>query len=293
MVFDTDGKLLQAWMQDRMDRVRDDWDELIVMTGPERSGKSGAAFLLAGWMDPSSSDLVERAREAARKLRDDIRRAHLTNDALAPGIITSREIDDLRAAARRIRKVRDQHLHTPRPGFDPARQMVFTGQAFRRRAVELEPYKALVLDEAIKGGFARRATSGDNVGLAEYLTVGGERNLLNFVCWPGARWLDPILREWRSTWNINVLRRYRDHAVYQMRQFHEGEKVYDKPRVKFTFALPKPRGPKWDAYRKCKSDFVQRVGRTGGDDGHDAGEAFYEQTLRVLRGKVRQIREQL
>lgn len=229
-ITDPTGEKLRQWMDDRVRRVKDDWDELIVCTGPERSGKSAIAFEMALYMDPD---------------------------------------------------------------FDPEKQTVFTGESFRRRAIEMQKYKPLVLDEAIKGGFSRRAGSGANVGLAEYLTVGGERNLINFVCWPGARWLDPILREWRSTWNVNVLTRKRDHAVAQIRQFHEGEKVYDPPRVLFTFAYPKPRGRRWDQYRAAKSKFVERVGRTGGDDGHDDKEAFYEQCLRVMKPRVEVLRRGL
>lgn len=153
--------------------------------------------------------------------------------------------------------------------FDVRKQIVFHAKQFKRRSVELPRHSSLILDEAIFGGFSRRAMSGDNVGLVQHLTVSGDRYNFNFICWPAKQWLDPIIRDWRSTFNVHVIRR----GVAQIRLFHEGETVYDPPRVLFTFTFPVADDEDWKIYEQMKEEFVQANGR---NEDNSAGADFLD-----------------
>lgn len=154
------------------------------------------------------------------------------------------------------------------PNFDPVRQVVFTADQFTRTAVELPKYSAIVLDEAISGGFSRDAGAGTNKRLAKFLTVSRELNLLCFILWPNIRWLDPILKEHRCKWNVHIEKRHRDHAFAWVRQLRDGELVFERPKPIHPFTFPAAKGPKWDAYKKAKKAFVEGVGR-GSDDAEE------------------------
>jgi hypothetical protein len=150
--------------------------------------------------------------------------------------------------------------------YDPAEQTVFTGDEFGRKAVRLPKYRALILDEAVSGGFSRDAGSGTNKRLAKFLTVCGDRNLIMFILWPNIRWLDPILKEHRVRWNIHVEKRYKDYAVAKFRMLRDDdERVYDYPVTLFRFKFPRAHGPKWQIYKAAKAKFVDETGRGRND----------------------------
>lgn len=217
----TEKAMIQAWMDDQVNRIHRDDDLILVVTGDERKGKSTLAFHLASYMD--------------------------------------------------------KH-------FEPGKQMTFSGDDFSRVASRLPKYRAVVLDEAIRGGFSRDAASDSNKKLAKFLTVCGERNLIGIICWPNIRWLDPILKEHRCRWNLHVERRYRDHAVAVLRLLREDERVYDPPMEIFRFPFPRAEGGKWDAYRQAKSEFVVEVGR-----GQDVRRTVRTAVLQNIRDRIRPI----
>lgn len=170
--------------------------------------------------------------------------------------------------------------------FDPAEQTVFTADEFGRKAVNLPKYRALILDEAVSGGFSRDAGSGPNKRLAKFLTVCGDRNLIMFILWPNIRWLDPILKEHRVRFNIHVEKRYKTHAVAKFRLLRDDdERVYDYPVTLFRFKFPRAHGAKWQIYKEAKSKFVDATGR-GRDD---KTEMERGDALEAIRALVRPI----
>jgi hypothetical protein len=174
--------------------------------------------------------------------------------------------------------------------FDPVEQTVFAADDFTRKATKLDKYRALILDEAISGGFSRDAGSGPNKRLAKFLTICGDRNLIMFVLWPNIRWLDPILKEHRIRFNIHVERRYKDKAVAKFRLLRDDdETVYDYPVTLFRFTFPRARGAKWEAYRSAKRAFVDQVGRGRDDEIETERGDAYE----AMKAKVRPILKQL
>jgi hypothetical protein len=176
------------------------------------------------------------------------------------------------------------------PDFDPVEQIVFSADDFTRKATKLGKYRVLILDEAVSGGFSRDAGSGPNKRLAKFLTVCGDRNLVMFVLWPNIRWLDPILKEHRIRFNVHVERRLKKKAIAKFRLLRDDdETVYDYPVTLWRFTFPKARGPKWMAYKKAKSAFVDQVGR-GRDDEVETqrGDAFES-----MKAKLRPILKQL
>jgi hypothetical protein len=174
------------------------------------------------------------------------------------------------------------------PLFDPSVQTTFSGGDFSRVGSKLGKYRAVVLDEAIHGGFSRDAPTEANKKLAKFLTVCGERNLIGIICWPKLRWLDPILKEHRCKWNLHVEHRYRDHAVASLRLLRDGERVFDPPFEVFKFPFPRAHGSKWRAYKAAKSAFVTEVGR--GQDVKNTVRASVLQNIRDrIRGRVRQV----
>lgn len=174
------------------------------------------------------------------------------------------------------------------PGFDPADQMTFSGDDFSRVGSRLGKYRAVVLDEAIRGGFSRDAPTEANKKLAKFLTVCGERNLIGVICWPKLRWLDPILKEHRCKWNLHVEHRYRDHAVASLRLLRDDERVFDPPFEVFKFPFPRASGPRWEAYKAAKSQFVMEVGR-GQDVRNTVRSAVLQNIRDRIRGKIRQV----
>jgi len=171
------------------------------------------------------------------------------------------------------------------PAFDPVKQVVFSGDQFARTAVDLPKYSAIILDESISGGFSRDAGAGTNKRLAKFLTVSRELNLLCFILWPNIRWLDPILKEHRCKWNVHIEKRNRDSAFAWVRQLRDGELVFERPKPIHPFTFPPAKGPKWDAYKKAKTAFVEEVGRGADDQEEMESMALLDQ----MRGELRAI----
>lgn len=168
------------------------------------------------------------------------------------------------------------------PSFDPAKQITFSGDDFSRVGSQLGKYRAVVLDEAIRGGFSRDAASEVNKKLAKFLTVCGERNLIGVICWPKLRWLDPILKEHRCKWNLHVERRFKDHAVAVLRLLRDDERVFDPPMEVFRFPFPRASGPRWKAYKDAKARFVVEVGH-----GQDVRNQVRNAVLATIQEQVR------
>lgn len=87
------------------------------------------------------------------------------------------------------------------PAFNEDR-MCFSAQELMQKAEKLPPGSAIVLDEAIKGGFGRDAMAGDNKDLAKFLVVCGTLNLHIIVCFPNLRFLDSYIKDHRANWFI-------------------------------------------------------------------------------------------
>lgn len=174
------------------------------------------------------------------------------------------------------------------PSFDPERQTTFSGNDFSRVATQLGKYRAVILDEAIRGGFSRDSPTQDNKQLAKFLTVCGERNLIGIICWPRLRWLDPILKEHRCRWNLHIQSRRRDDAIASLRLLRHGERVFDPPMEIFRFSFPPARGPAWEAYRRAKSNYVGDVGR-GQDVEASLRSAILQQMRRIVKPIVRSL----
>lgn len=143
-------------------------------------------------------------------------------------------------------------------GFGPGR-MVFTGRDFMQEATKLPKGAALVLDEAIQGGFSRDAMGDQNKALAKFLIVAGERNLVSFVLFPNLRWLDPYIAEHRARWWVLVERRG-VALVHEMRRAdYRGAKPSWKRLFRVNFNPVE--GDDWGIYLKAKSKLVRNVAK--------------------------------
>lgn len=139
-------------------------------------------------------------------------------------------------------------------GFGPDR-MVFSGQDFMRAAVALPKGSALVLDEAVQGGFSRDAMTEKNRSLTKFLVVAGERNLVSFILFPNIRWLDPYIAEHRARWWILIEKRGQA-LVHEMRAAdYRGAKPSWKRLFRIRFKAVE--GDDWSAYLKAKSKLVR------------------------------------
>lgn len=148
------------------------------------------------------------------------------------------------------------------PSFN-AERMVFSGSDFMREATKLPRGRALVLDEAIQGGFSRDAMTDQNRSLAKFLVVAGERNLVSFVLFPNLRWLDPYISEHRARWWVLVERRG-VALVHEMRRAdYRGSKPSWKRlfRIRFNEVV----GPEWEKYTGLKEKLVRNVANRADD----------------------------
>src|ERR1041384_8164708 len=173
------------------------------------------------------------------------------SDKDAVVIITGRERTGKSTMAWTLAKRIDESFGSAR--------MVFTGRDFMQEATKLPKGAALVLDEAIQGGFSRDAMGEQNKALAKFLIVAGERNLVSFVLFPNMRWLDPYISEHRARWWVLVEKRG-EALVHEMRRAdYRGAKPSWKRLFRIRF---KPvDGPDWDTYLKAKSKLVRNVAK--------------------------------
>lgn len=230
-------------------------------------------------------DLDQELQEGALRIKAwmDQQRQLMRSDWDLPIVVTGNERKGKSSIAFEMALYLDE-------AFDPVEQTVFTADDFTRKATRLDKYRAVILDEAVSGGFSRDSSSQTNKRLAKFLTVCGDRNLIMFVLWPNLRWLDPILKEHRIRYNIHVEKRYETYAVAKLRVLRDDdEMIYAHPMTLFRFTFPRAHGPKWEAYRKAKREFVDAVGRGRSDELETAlGDA-----REAMKGQLRPILQQL
>lgn len=170
------------------------------------------------------------------------------------------------------------------PGFKPARQVAFDASGYVPMASGLAPYKAAILDEAVRGGTSRGFQSNDNKRLTDYFTVARAQNLVHFICYPNVRWLDPLLREHRCRYNLHVVRRFERHAVAQLRLLKDDERIFEYPKVLFTFQFPAAQGPSWEDYKRAKLDYTQSLA-----NGLEGQRQAREEALERMRGAIKPV----
>lgn len=143
------------------------------------------------------------------------------------------------------------------PTFDETR-MCFSAQELMQKAEKLPPGSAIVLDEAIKGGFGRDAMAGDNKDLAKFLVVCGTLNLHIIVCFPNIRFLDSYVREHRANWFILMTGRGQGILHRRRPADYPGAKT-SWPRMWGIKGVPfmgDERPPLWDGYVGRKRKMV-------------------------------------
>lgn len=172
------------------------------------------------------------------------------------------------------------------PDWDVEKQVHWSSRAYTAAVPHLKAGQTNRHDEAVRGAASYNFMSEENKALAEFFTVGGFYNVLHILLYPTLRWVTPILKEHRCTYNWHVIKRYRDHAVVQVRQLRDDDQIFDKPRVLFTFDSPKPRGERWERERVRKKEMADMVasGRANDYDNFQAASMDMKRRLKILGG---------
>lgn len=138
------------------------------------------------------------------------------------------------------------------PGFS-VNQVAFSASEFKARCVTAGPATAVSMDEAIRGGNARRAMSSENVDMMDWLAIWGHRNLYGSICYPKWSRLDRAIKDYVDT---RIHHPVRGIAVwYDVLHPDRLDEPVLRPVGKFRFG-PLPNGPFRAAYEARKAEFT-------------------------------------
>lgn len=144
-----------------------------------------------------------------------------------------------------------------------ADRVTFKSDDFKTACVSAPPGSAVGLDEAIKGGNARRAMSDENVGMMNWLAIWGHRNLYGYVCYPKWSRLDPAIKDFV---HHRIHHPIRGVAIWYD-VYHPDHAKEPVQIQRFKFRFPDiPDGPFKQAYLQKKADFTKKESK-GTKDG--------------------------
>jgi hypothetical protein len=150
------------------------------------------------------------------------------------------------------------------PSFDHTR-MVFAATDLIKLATELPKGSAIVLDEAIIGGFSRDAMAKQNKDFVKFLVICGERNLVLFINFPKLKNVDSYIRGRMHYWILLPEDAPRGFAIIHrpLPTDYPWAKDHMKQVVGFNYGHAED-DPEWGLYLKQKSKMVvDRAESTG------------------------------
>lgn len=172
------------------------------------------------------------------------------------------------------------------PTFVMRERTTFSGDQAIRVATDVCPrYGVLILDELVKGGNARRASSGDNVRLMTFLRIFRELNIGLLSAYPYWVELDPAIQ--RSTNRVYdvVGRGLATPYTVHKRQFNKEIRL----RRARTFRFPDLPAAERAEYKELKESFVRIEGRQLPGQRGDPFEREVGEISRAIEGRLGKI----
>ena len=160
------------------------------------------------------------------------------------------------------------------PDFDVESQVAFSGDDFRRKAKELDQYKAIVLDEA-EGLFASDHMTSENKKTVKFLRKCREKNLFIFINWPVFQEIDRKIRKHRVKSMARTVQQgrafvYNKSKVDRIVRNSYGKGSYPDPFMVARWSDPEDSMAKvWSSYQDKKMDQIEELEEeeSGEDDG--------------------------
>lgn len=153
------------------------------------------------------------------------------------------------------------------PKWDPDKQVHWSVGSFTATAPTLPKGSINWHDEAVRGATSYNFMDTDNKKLGEFFTIGGVYNLVHLLNYPNLRWVTPLVKEHRSTYNWDVLERVPGkYTVCRVRQLRNDDVIFKKPRPLFYFRCPPPVGRRWDRVLERKKAASDALSYGDGDD---------------------------
>jgi len=192
-----------------------------------------------------------------RKLLDKVReiKAALRRDDCRLGVLTGPPRRGKSTLKLQLARLVDDNFTIDR--------VTFNADTFKVACVEAPPGSAVSLDEAIKGGNARRAMSEENVGMMNWLTIWGHRNLLGLIAYPKWSRLDPAIKDFV---NFRIHIPVRGIAIWY--DVYHPDRAKDAVLIeRFRFRFNDlPEGEFRTAYQAKKTEFTKKESK-GTKDG--------------------------
>lgn len=150
------------------------------------------------------------------------------------------------------------------PDFDVESQVAFSGDEFRRKAIALDQYKAIVLDEA-EGLFASDHMTSENKKTVKFLRKCREKNLFMFVNWPVFHEIDKKMRKYRvKTLGRTVTQGraffFNKSKVDRIVRNNLSQGSYPEPYIKAGWRDPEKQMPElWSKYQDLKIEQIEQL----------------------------------
>lgn len=160
--------------------------------------------------------------------------------------------------------------------FDPdftADQICFTPEEYMKKATELPPYSAIVLDEGIEGLFSRNAMKKENKKLVQFFRQARELNLMHIINIPDLAELESTIRDSRAK-TISLCRQkgykaevYGRSDLDNIRVDRRNNVSWGDPSMVQGWEDPAEAAPElWKNYKDKKDEQIEGIAEFGEDD---------------------------